>query len=75
MNEIFKMSESCTIPLLDKDKEIVLGAKNKSNVPQEIQDGKEYQLKFTCSAIELKCKVYFVSIMNDFFSIYLTKTL
>jgi hypothetical protein len=54
-----KMNQSCSIPLLEKDKEIELGAKNLSNPPIEIQNGEENQLRFNCSTVKLKFKVYY----------------
>jgi hypothetical protein len=67
----FKMSESCTNSLLEENKEE--GGNNLSNARIEIINGKEYELRFNCSTVELKSKVHFISFTNDFIAIYFTK--
>jgi hypothetical protein len=61
------MNQSYSIPLLENDKEKESSAKNLSFDPIDIINGNEYQLRFNCSTVELKCKVYSVSFMNEFF--------
>jgi hypothetical protein len=63
-----KMNQNCSIPLLEKDEEKESSAKNLSFDPIDIINGNEYQLRFNCSTVELKCKVYSVLFINNFFS-------
>jgi hypothetical protein len=70
MNEIsfkIKMNQYCysRIPLLKKDGEIEIGAKNLSNGPIELQNGEENQLRYNCSTVELKSKVYSVLFIHE----------
>jgi hypothetical protein len=70
MNEIsfkIKMNQYyySRIPLLKKDGEIEIGAKNLSNASIEIQNGEENQLRYNCSTVELKSKVYSVLFIHE----------
>jgi hypothetical protein len=52
------MDQSCIIPLLETDAEN--DANNLSNGRIEIINGKEYELRFNCSTVELKSKVNYL---------------